>query len=108
MDIESYKLIYKIDKKKDHIRLLGTEFVNRHKMLGYFIYKNKKYSLIDTIETKNIQDENELKINLFFYQKIYNKICMFRYCDNLLKVSQSNIKEKYFSFSNKKTNFGKN
>ena len=35
MDIESYKLIYKIDKNKDHIRLLGTEFVNRNKMLGY-------------------------------------------------------------------------
>ena len=71
-------------------------------MLGYFIYKNKKYSLIETIEAKNIQDENELKINLFFYQKIYNKSCMFRHCDTLLKVFQSEIKEKYFSFSYKK------
>ena len=108
MDIESYKLIYKIDKNKDHIRLLGTKFVNRNKMLGYFIYKNKKYPLNDTIETKNIQDEKELKINLFFYQKIYNKSCMFRHCDTLLKVFQSDIKEKYFYFSYKKTNFEKN
>ena len=108
MDIEAYKLIYKIDKNKDHIKLLGKEFVDRHKMLGYFIYKNKKYSLIENIETKNIKDKNEFKINLFFYKKIYNKSCMFRNCDALLKVSQPNIKEKYFSSSNEETNFEKN
>ena len=93
MENEIYKLIYKIDQKIPYIRLLGKQFVNRNKNLGYFIYKNKKYPLLETVETKKIQKENELKIDLFFFQKIYNKSCMFKDCKTLIKVSQPNIKE---------------
>ena len=93
MENEIYKLIYKIDQKIPYIRLLGKQFVNRNKNLGYFIYKNKKYPLLETVETKKIQKENEIKIDLFFFQKIYNKSCMFKDCKTLIKVSQPNIKE---------------
>ena len=93
MENEVYKLIYKIDKKIPYIRLLGKQFVNRNKNLGFFIYKDKKYPLLETIETKKIQEEDEMKMNLFFFQKIYNKSCMFKDCEALLKVFQPNIKE---------------
>ena len=89
MEVEKYELIYKIDKNSKELRLLGKSFFQKNKLNGYFIYNNKKIKLIDIIGTKNIQ-ENEIKIDLVFYNKIYNKSFMFKDCISLLKFSEIN------------------
>ena len=93
MEIERYELIYKNDKSKSHIRLLGEEFFQRNKTFGNFIYKNKKFRLLEKIETKNIK-EDELKFDIIFYKIIYNKSYMFENCETLLKISEFNKEEK--------------
>ena len=84
--MEIYKLLYKVDKNKSHIRLLGKIFLNKNKFNGYFIYKNKKIRLTDRIKTENNKEE-ELKIYLVFHKSVNNKFCMFMNCTSLLKVS---------------------
>ena len=89
MEIERYELIYKIDKTKTHLRLIGEEFFKRNKMSGHFIYNNKKFRLKEIIETKNLKND-ELKIEMIFYKIIYNKSFMFKDCESLLKFSDFN------------------
>jgi len=43
--MEIYDLVYKNDKSKDFIRILGNDFFNRNKIAGYFIYNNVRYRL---------------------------------------------------------------
>ena len=93
--MESYELIYKIDKSKSHIRLLGEEFYKRYKIFGYFIYERKKYRLIEKIGTKNIK-RDEIKLLLIFNEIIYNKKHMFQDCETLLKILIPDIKDKYY------------
>ena len=38
--MEKYELIYKVDKNKSHIRILGKEFLKKNINFGHFIYKN--------------------------------------------------------------------
>ena len=42
MEVERYELVYKIEKNKTRLRLLGEEFYQRNKSSGHIIYKNKK------------------------------------------------------------------
>ena len=53
--MEQYELIYKIEKEKSHIRLLGEEFFNTNYVRGYFIYKKIRFKLKEKLETKNIK-----------------------------------------------------
>ena len=102
MEIELYELVYKIEKEKGDLRLLGEEFFIRNKIKGIMVYKRKKFKLKEKIpfnELKNIKD-NELKIEMIFFNKIYNKSYMFKNCISLLKFSFSNnIIKKYNSNS---------
>ena len=84
--MEIYYLKYKIEKYETHVRLLGEEFYIRNKIAGYFIYNNSKYKLQEKIETRNIK-EDELKIELRFFKRIYNKRFMFKDCNSLIKFS---------------------
>ena len=96
-----YELIYKIDRSKNHLRLIGENFFKRNKKLGHFIYNNRKISLIDKIEIKNIKEENEFKIHLILYKKIYNKTNLFKDCTSLIKFSfahrENKGHKKYYS-----------
>ena len=93
--MEKYQLVYKIGKELNNIRLLGKEFFNRNKSTGHFIYKNKKFRLIETFETKNIK-EDILNIDLIFYKKIINKSYMFKECESLLKFDIHIIEDKQY------------
>ena len=39
--MERYDLIYKVDKHRSHIRILGKEFFEVNKSFGHFIHKNR-------------------------------------------------------------------
>jgi surface protein len=67
-------------------RVLGKEFVRNNKNKGKFIIKNKKYDLIEFIDTTNIE-EDEIKIKLVLKDNIYDKSCMFKDCESLIKFS---------------------
>ena len=49
MEIELYKLVYKIEKEKGDLRLLGEEFFIRNKIKGIMVYKRKKFKLKEKI-----------------------------------------------------------
>ena len=67
-------------------RVLGKEFIRNNKNKGKFIIKNKKYDLIEFIDTTNI-DKDEIKIKLVLKDNIYDKSCMFKDCESLIKFS---------------------
>ena len=94
--MERYELVFKIGHKNDFLRLFGSEFFFRNKNFGNFIYKNKRFKLQEKIETKNIK-ENEIILNLFFYKIIYDKSCMFKDCETLIKVSIPDDGDKFNS-----------
>ena len=82
--MEKYELVYKIEKNKNPLRLIGKEFFQRNKGFGNFIYQNKRYKLQETVDIKNFK-EIEIKIELIFYKIIYDKSGMFKDCESLLK-----------------------
>ena len=94
--MEKYELVYKINKNSSHLKLLGEQFCKKNKLLGHFIFNNKKFPLIDKIETKNIMEE-ELRLVLIFYEKIYDKSFMFADCTSLLKFSDKNNEVKEYN-----------
>ena len=67
-------------------RVLGKEFIRNNKNKGKFIIKNKKYDLIEFIDATNIE-EDEIKIKLVLKDNIYDKSCMFKDCESLIKFS---------------------
>ena len=104
--MEKYELLYKVDEKETHLRLLGKRFLNIHKF-GYFILKNKQIRLTDTIETKKLKMK-ELKIYLIFYSIIFNKTSMFEDCKNLLKCNILDVEDGKNSFQITNNNDGEN
>ena len=94
MEFENYQLIYKVDSSKSHIRLLGESFFERNKKNGNIFYNNKKFPLMEKLETSNLQ-KKELKIELIFYIIVYNKSFMFKDCDSLTSFHKYNIKDKF-------------
>ena len=82
--MEKYELVYKIEKNKNPLRLIGKEFFQRNKGFGNFIYQNKRYKFQDTIDITNFT-ETEIKFDLIFYKIIYDKSGMFKDCTSLLK-----------------------
>ena len=95
MEYERYELVYNIDKNEEYLRLLGEEFYQKNKTFGNFFYKNRKYRLVEKIKTNNLK-QDELKIDIIFYKIIYNKRCMFKDCESLIKFSQPKIKDKQY------------
>ena len=119
MEIEKYKMIYKITNKdsnnykKDEdeyeyeeeeenededeeqieengeLRILGNYFVRKNKNKGRLIIYNKKSNLKDIIQIDDIK-ENILKIKMILNKNIYNKSYMFENSTSLLQVSLFN------------------
>ena len=92
--MERHELVYKIEQNKNPLRLLGKEFFQRNKGFGNFIYKNKRIKLQETINIKNIK-ENEIQLDLIFYNIIYDKSGMFKDCESLLKCLIPDDKKKF-------------
>ena len=59
MDTETCVMTY--ENKSPNILIFGKEFVRYYRNKFKFIFKNKKYRLKNTLETKNIR-ENGSKI----------------------------------------------
>ena len=89
MESEIYELVYKIEKDKNDIRLLGNEFFIRNKYRGIIVYKSRKYKLIEKIPIEKIKNINDkyLKIKMIFHNRIYNKSFMFKNCVSLISFS---------------------
>ena len=94
MEGEIYKMIYKINKKDDHLIILGKDFVKNNKNKGKLIIKNKKHVLKETIQ---IEDtiynifENKIKIKMFFGKDISNLSYMLKNCELLLNFLNDDI-----------------
>ena len=97
METERYELYYKINRKRTELILLGHYFYSKNKDFGNFIYKNRRFKLMERFEIKNIK-EDKIKIDLIFHRKIYDKRLMFKDCGSLIKCvipSNENNKIKY-------------
>ena len=75
-------MIYKIEKNKTHLRILGKEFVENNGNKGFLIINNKKFRL------KEIEEIKKRKIILMINKNIYNKSCMFKNCNLLESFSK--------------------
>ena len=86
--MEIYELVFKIEKGKSHIRILGEKFFNRNISSSYFIYNNMRFILKDKLESEKIKEkEGEFKIIMIFLKSINNKSFMFQDCESLIKFS---------------------
>jgi len=85
MEIEVYKMIYKMEKDKYNLRILGEVFKNNNKNKAKIIINNKKYPLNDVLSIENIRQN---KILMILSKNIYNKSCMFKNCELLEYVSK--------------------
>ena len=61
METKIYTLTY--EKKSLNISIFGNEFVRYYGNKFKFIFKNKKYHLKNSLETKNIEETNIKLIN---------------------------------------------
>ena len=85
MEVEIYKMVYKINKYMRDISILGREFVINNNSKGKLIINNRKFPLIDNIPLDKFE-EDRLKIRMILNKNIYNKSGMFKYCLNLLEL----------------------
>ena len=85
MEVEVFKMIYKMEKDKYNLRILGEVFKNNNKNKAKIIINNKKYPLNDVLSIENIRSK---KILMILSKNIYNKSCMFKNCELLESVSK--------------------
>ena len=92
--MESFTLIYKIDKSKEYLRILGKIFYLYNRLKFIIIYKNKKFHHYkELIQIRELKEE-QLKLKIIFVEKIKNLRYMFENCISLLRVSQGKINNK--------------
>ena len=96
MDVIKYKMMYKIQKNKHNIRILGNEFIKNNRNKGKLIIKNKKQYFREFSHLEKI-NEKQLKIKMILSNNIYNLSYMFKECESLCRFSiydkQKNIPE---------------
>jgi len=92
MEVDIYKMLYKIKNTNINLRILGDIFVRNNKNKGKLIINNKKKKIIDLININFIKT-NEFKIKLLLCKHINNKSYFFKDCASLLKLSLSNMKK---------------
>ena len=71
MEVEIYKMIYKISKDADSLRILGENFVNNNGNKGSIIINNKKDKIKGILPIKNLRKS---KIKMVLSKNIYNII----------------------------------
>ena len=92
------KIIYKIDKSKDEIKIFGHKFIENNKNICKMLINNKEYEISKTIKyiDYDINKENDyLEIILTNINKITNMSSMFECCTNLYSIPDfSNLNTK--------------
>ena len=77
----------KEEKVEDYnLNILGYEFVKNNKNKAKLIIKNKKSPLMEFIKI-NENENNKIKISMVLSKDISNGSCMFKNCENLVKLS---------------------
>jgi len=95
MELEIYKMTYKIEKNLSLLRILGDDFVKNNKNKGSLIINNKKCTLNSIISIRNnVQN----KIQIALSKNIYNKSCMFKNCESLKSLSKSSENDYILDF----------
>ena len=102
MEVELYKMRYKLENGTVNLRILGKDFEKNNRNKGKLIINNKKYPIESVIQINNI---NQNYIKMVIFRNIYNKSCMFKNCELLesLKIyfhliimkKKFNIKRRY-------------
>ena len=85
MEVELYKMAYKIEKDIDKIRILGEDFVKNNINKGKLSINHKKYPLKEFVSS--IGNES-IKMKMILMHNIYNRSCIFKMCDSLDSISQ--------------------
>ena len=85
MDVLKCKIIYKIPKNKDNIRILGNEFIKNNRNKGKLIINNKKHYFREFFQTTYYYHyyEKKLKIKLILNNNISNVSYIFKECESL-------------------------
>ena len=90
--MQKYKMVFKIEKEKKYLRILGKEFAKTNNNKGYLIIENNKLNLKDKILISNIKSE-KIQIKMILKANLYNKSYMFKDCKNLLTLHVDDIDE---------------
>ena len=85
MEVEVFKMIYKKEKAKYNLRIVGEAFKNNNRNKAKIIINNKKYSLDDVLSVEKVRQN---KILMILSKNIYDKSCMFKNCELLETVSK--------------------
>jgi len=85
MEVEVYKMIYKKEKVKYNLRIVGEVFKKNNKNKAKIIINNKKYPLSDVLSVENVKQN---KILMILSKNIYNKSCIFKNCELLESISK--------------------
>ena len=85
--MNNIRIIYKIDKEKDKIKIFDEEFVNKYKDRYKIIYENKEYKLKETFDIKKIKTKNnKLEIKLKGNYNINEMKNMLYKCNDLFSL----------------------
>ena len=71
MEVLKYKMMYKISKHKNNIRILGNEFIKSNRNKGKLIINNKKQYFREFFHFEN-NNEKQLNIKMILSNDIYN------------------------------------
>ena len=82
MEVLKYKMMYKISKHKNNIRILGNEFIKSNRNKGKLIINNKKQYFREFFHFEN-NNEKQLNIKMILSNDIYNVSYMFKECESL-------------------------
>ena len=100
MEDERFRMIYKRDKNKSRLNVIGEDFVKNNRNKAKLIINNKKCYLKEFIQINNFQKEN-IKIYMILSRDICNLSYMFKNCESLLDLSiYDNIENKEYIFEN--------
>ena len=106
-NVDKITMVYKIDKERDGIQILGEEFVKANKENCKIIINQKTYDICERIEYDKYDINKEdklLKIMLTGINKITDASCMFCYCftlqylPDIFKWDTQNVKSMYWMF----------
>ena len=90
MEVEIFKMIYKIsksDNNKDNLRILGENFVNNNENKCNIIINNKKERIKSIIPVNNLKSN---KIKMVLSKNIYNISYFFKDCELLESLFYTN------------------
>ena len=92
MEVELYKMTYKIRNNSNELKILGEEFVKNNKNKGFLIIDNKKKKLNSKYDISN-HNFSQIKIQMVLNRNIFNKSCIFKNCESLESFTPFSIDE---------------